>query len=260
MLSKAIPNRIAFFFGALQYSGWMTRRLACLLALLVCATAAQATPVAPPRLCTAADGAPAKLPNDEHGVPLKSRRCHHWVDRSGEYQLWLLGSDDQVVDDYHLSRSLAAQLFRKQPDGTLVPLWTIRDKAGQYEAGAWFSQHLTEFPDLEGNGVLTPILVVRFVPEQDDPHAEDPVKSGPFQGRLKLILFHDGTKVAVRAVTGELDDERHTTATDSYFALPLAWRRHVQGLLRQWHGERVFVSDDGSPEFVPKRERDPRDR
>ena len=259
MLSKAIPNRIAFFFGALQYSGRMTRRLAWLLTLLVCATAAQAAPAAPPCLCTAADGVPAKLPNDEHGVPLTFKRCHHWVDRSGEYQLWLLASDDRVIDDYHLSRSLAAQLFQKQPDGTLAPRWLIRDRVAQFEAGAWFSQHLTEFPDLDGQGVLTPILVLRFVPEQDN-QTEEPVKSGPFEGRLKLVFFHDGTKVAVRAVTGELDDERHTTATDSYFTLPPSWRQHVEGLLRRWHDEQAFVSDDSRPAFVPKRERDPRVR
>ncbi len=259
MLSKAIPNRIAFFFGALQYSGRMTRRLASLLALLVCATAARAAPIAPPRACAAADGVPTRLPNDEHGATMKLARCHHWVDRSGEYQLWLLASDDQVIGEYHLSRSLVAQLFRKQPDGTLAPRWIIRDRVAEFEAGAWFSQHLTEFPDLDGNGVLTPILVLRFVPEKDSPDPDDPVAAGPFEGRLKLVFFHDGTKVAVRAVTGGLDDERHTTATDSYFALPASWRRHVQGRLRAWMKDEVFVSDDGN-HFVPKRERDPRGR
>ncbi len=258
MLSKAIPNRIAFFFGALQYSGRMIRRLASVAALVVCATAAQAAGISPPRACTAADGVPSKLPNDEHGVPLKLSRCHHWVDRSGEYQLWLMASEDRVVDEYHLSRSLAAQLFRKLPDGTLAPQWVIRDRVAEGESGAWFSQHLTEFPDLDGNGVLTPVLVLRFVPEKDSDSGE-PVAAGPYEGRLKLIFFHDGTKVAVRAVTGGLDDERHTTATDSYFTLPASWRRHVEGRLRAWMHDEVFVSDDGN-KFVPKRERDPRQR
>ena len=239
----------------------MIRRHASLLALLVgvCATAAQAAPVAPPRACTAADGVPRKLPNDEHGAPLKLSRCHHWVDRSGEYQLWPMASEDRTVDGYHLSKSLAAQLYRKQPDGTLAPQWVLHDRVDAFEDGAWFSQHLTEFPDLDGQGVLTPILVLRFVPQKDPPDPNDPVAAGPFEGRLKLILFHDGTKVAVRAVTGELDDERRTTATDSYFTLPSAWRRHVEGRLRTWMHDQVFVSDDGNA-FVPRRERDPRPR
>ena len=259
MLSKAIPNRIAFFFGALQYSRRM-RPLLAAIALACCATLAQAMPTEAPRACKPSDGKPAKLANDEHGNPMKLAQCKHWIDRSGEYELWELASDDQVVDEYHLSRSLAAQVFRKQPDGTLAQQWVIRDRVDPYEAGAWFSQHLTEFPDLDGQGVLTPILVLRFVPEEDPPSAEKPFRSGPFEGRLKLVFFHDGTKVAVRAVTGELDDERHTTATDSYFALPPAWRHHVEGLLRRWHADQVFVSDDASPAFVPKRERDPKVR
>lgn len=259
MLSKAIPNRIAFFFGALQYSRRMIRRLVSVFALVVCATAAQAAGISPPRACTAADGVPSRLPNDEHGVALRLSRCHHWVDRSGEYQLWLMASEPRVVDQYPLSKSLAAQLFRKLPDGTLAPQWVIRDRVAEFEDGAWFSQHLTEFPDLDGNGVLTPILVLRFVPEKDSPDPDNPVAAGPFEGRLKLVFFHDGTKVAVRAVTGELDDERHTTATDSYFTLPAAWRKHVEGRLRSWMKDEVFVSDDGN-HFVPKRERDPRVR
>ncbi len=255
MLSKAIPNRIAFFFGALHYSGRMCLRLAAVATLACCATLALADPAEAPRACRSADGAPARLANDEHGTPMKLARCEHWVDRSGEYQLWLLGSDDRVVGDYHLSRSLAAQLFRRQPGGTLAQQWIIRDRVDDGEAGAWFSQHLTEFPDLDGNGVRVPVLVLRFVLDKGK---DDEVDTNPFEGRLKLILFRGGRKVAVRAVTGELDDERHTTATDSYFALPAAWRRHVQGRLRAWADDDVFKSDDGNPAFVPRRERDPR--
>jgi hypothetical protein len=234
----------------------MTRRWFCLLMLAVCATLAQAAPVEPPRACRSADGVPQRLTGDEHGQPLKLSRCQHWVDRSGSYQLWLLASDDRVVGDHHLSRRLAAQLFRRQPDGTLAPQWAIHDRIADGEAGAWFSQRLTEFPDLDGNGVLTPVLVLRFVPLTDAADPDDPVADHPYAGRLKVILFREGTKVAVRAVTGDLDDERTTTATDSYFALPPAWRQHVQGRLRAWAHDRLFMSDDRGGSFVPKHERD----
>lgn len=257
MLSKAIPQRIAFFFAALHYSGRMNRFLACLAVAAGCATAAQAAPAERPRACTALDGAPGRLANDEHGNAMKLARCQHWVDGSGEYELWELGSDDRIVGEYHLSRSLAAQLFRRQPDGTLAQQWVVRDRVDDGEAGAWFSQHLGGFPDLDGNGVLVPLLVLRFV---EDDGKDDQVNTDPYAGRLKLILFRDGVKVAIRAVTGGLDDERHTTATDSYFTLPAPWRRHVEGRLRAWAHDQLFMSDDSTPAYVPRRERDPKVR
>ena len=224
------------------------------LALACCATAGRAGADSAPRACVAADPAPARLAVDEQGAAMKVARCVHYADRGGEYQLYLLDTEDRRDGDDTMSGSLAAQLFKRQPDGTLVQRWVLHDRIGEGEAGAWFSRRLTEFPDLDGDGTITPVLVLRFVPFEDgDPHRA--VDAGPFAGRLKIILFRGDTKVAIRAVTGSLDDERHTTATDSFFALPKAQQRHVQRKLREWTELQVFVSDDNHGTFMPRREK-----
>jgi hypothetical protein len=232
----------------------MIRRLIA-LTLACCATAGQAADDRAPRACSAADPTPARLAADEHGAAMKIARCVHYADRGGEYQLYLLDTEDRRDGDDTMSSSLAAQLFKRQPDGTLVQRWVLHDRIGEGEAGAWFSKRLTEFRDLDGDGSITPVLVLRFVPfENGDP--DRAVDAAPFAGRLKIILFRGDTKVAIRAVTGSLDDERHTTATDSFFALPQAQQRYVQRKLREWTEQQVFVSDDNHGTFMPRHERE----
>ena len=231
----------------------MIRRLIA-LTLAGCATAGQAADDRAPRPCTAADPTPARLAADEHGAAMKIARCVHYADRGGEYQLYLLESQDRRDGDAPMSTSLAAQLFRRQPDGTLVQRWVLHDRIAEGEAGAWFSKRLTAFPDLDGDGSVTPVLVLRFVPFEDGEPGRG-VDDGPYAGRLKIILFRGDTQVAVRAVTGSLDDERHTTATDSFFALAPAQQRYVQHQLRDWARQQLFVSDDNHGTFMPRRER-----
>ncbi|MEP6506557.1 MAG: hypothetical protein ABJD97_24695, partial [Betaproteobacteria bacterium] len=166
-------------------------RLSPALLLLCCATLCHAAHAHPVRPCTDADPSPAKLAHDEHGGPLKVDKCWHYADRTGDYQLYLLASANRQDGDFTLSKSLAAQLFRKQPDCTLVSRWVLHDRIEEGEAGAWFSKKLTEFAELDGDGTVTPILVIRFVPLVRD-EADAPVDYGAYAGRLKFILFRGG--------------------------------------------------------------------
>jgi hypothetical protein len=59
----------------------------------------------------------------------------------------------------------------------------------------------------------------------------------------------------VVAVTGTLDDERHTTANAKYFTPPEPTRRHVERLLRAWNRDRVFLSADNGGTFVLRRQK-----
>ena len=113
--------------------------------------------------------------------------------------------------------------------------------------------------DLDRDGRLTPVLVLRFLPWDGD-GADRVIDGGPFAGRLEIVLFRGGERVAIRAVTGMLDDERRTTATDSFFALPAAQQRWQEQLPRDWTQRQVFISDDNGGRFAPHRGRPPRPR
>jgi hypothetical protein len=224
--------------------------LAALL-LVCCASVAHAGA----RECAPADRAPAQLATTDHGVALKVQRCLRYGDRAGDWQLYLLGSEERHDEEFVLSSRLVAQLFRRLPDGTLAPQWVLREHIADGEAGAWFSRKLSEFRDLDGSGNVTPMLVLRFVPWR---HAEQPADGANEDydaGRLKIVLLQAGVASTVEAITGVLDDERRTTATATYFALPEPTRRHVQQLLHDWNRDQVFLSDDHGGRFVPRQEK-----
>jgi hypothetical protein len=225
-------------------------RRAAILALLCCwATLAQAAV----RDCTPADGRPGRLAGDPEAA-LKVLRCLHGTDRSGAWQLYLLGNEDRHDGDHAMSTRLAAELFTRQPDGTFVQRWLLRDRIAPDEAGAWFSRKLSEFEGLDADGTVAPLLVLRFVSWKGaDPR--DGANEDFDAGRLKLVLPGGAVPATVTALTGTLDDERRTTANDAYFTLPEATRRHVQQLLRQWNHDQVFLSADNGGTFAPRREK-----
>ena len=220
------------------------------LLLASCATLAYGAA----RDCTKADGAPARLAADEHGLALPVERCLHGTDAAGPWQLYLLASHDRRDGDHVMSTRLAAQLFRREAGGTFVEKWVLRDRIAPGEAGAWFSRKLSEF-DVDAAGQLAPLLVLRFVRWKRDDAPQEGVDEDGDAGRLELVLPGGDTPAAVTAITGVLDDERRTTANDAYFALPPATRRHVQQLLRQWNRDQVFLSADNGGGFVPRHEK-----
>ncbi len=227
----------------------MRRHILALL-LTCCATLAQGAA----RECTQADGAPPRPVPDEHGDALRIERCLRGTDQAGDWQLYLLGSDDRRDGDHVMSTRLAARMFRRQPDGTLVQRWVLHDRIAPGEAGAWFSRKLSEFRDLDAGGEVAPLLVLRFVSWRGE-DAKGGVDEGYDAGRLKVVLPGGDPPATVVAITGTLDDERRTTANEAYFALPEASRRHVQQLLRQWNRDQVFLSADNGGGFVPRHEK-----
>lgn len=228
----------------------MLRRAAVALLLCCFATPGQAAA----RDCIPADGPPPPLAGDERGVALKILRCVRGADAVGAWQLYLLGDCARRDGDVVLSTRLAAQMFTRQADGTLAQRWLLRDRIAPDEAGAWFSRKLSEFDGLDADGRAAPLLVLRFVAWKDE-DATRGVDEGDDAGRLKIVLPGGEPPATVMAVTGTLDDERHTTANDTYFTLPEPTRRHVERLLRAWNRDQVFLSADNGGTFVPRRQK-----
>jgi hypothetical protein len=181
-------------------------------------------------------------------LPVFKRYCY--IDRSGSYALMLFEKQDRPFPDEMLSSAIQATLFKLGSDGALTRQWSIRDFAGKADAGINFRSKLVEFADLDADGLIEPILVYRFFAPDDG----SGFSSSDFSGGIKIITFHQGRKVAIHAITGQLDDERRTTANANFFALPKPARQHLVRKMAGMYSARQFGFDN-SYGFMPQEER-----
>jgi len=181
-------------------------------------------------------------------LPVFKRYCY--TDRSGSYALLLAEKQDLPFTGETLCSVIQATLFKVGSDGALTRQWSIRDFAGKDDAGINFRSKLFEFADLDGDGLVEPILVYRFFA----PTGANSFDSDDFSGAIKIIAFHQGRKVVIHAITGDLDGDRSTRANAEFFALPKAVREHLVRKMAGMYKAGQFGFDNGN-DFVPKKAR-----
>jgi hypothetical protein len=181
-------------------------------------------------------------------LPAFKRYCY--TDKGGSHALLLGEKQDLPFAEELLSSAIRASQYKIEADNTLTPEWSIRDFAGKDEAGVNFRSKLIELADIDGDGLVDPVLVYRFFNQTDAEHIDD----DDYVGRIKLVAFYKGSKATVHAVTGHYDGERKTTANSNYFALPKPVQQHLVKKMRAMSEAGQFGFDN-SYGFEPKKER-----
>ena len=184
---------------------------------------------------------PATLKTAKVTLPVLAHYCYR--DTSGDYVVYLTGSADSRIDGKTLSDNIGAYLFKINAGPTLEAKGTVSDGALGYAVSVQWWTTLTELTDIDGDGLVDPILVYRLYDIDD----KGETLMDPYRGRLKIIIFHRGAKAAIRAVTGGLDDERSTTASEPYFKLPRILQTHIERKMERMFANRQFAFDGGSP-------------
>jgi hypothetical protein len=179
-------------------------------------------------------------------LPVFKRYCY--TDKSGSYALLLSEKQDLPFTKETLSSAIQATLFKVGDDNALTRQWSIRDFAGKDDAGINFRSKLSEFADLDGDGLIDPILVYRFFAPSD----KDSFDSDDFSGAIKIVAFHQGRKVVIHAITGDLDGDRSTRANADFFALPKPMRAHLVKKMAGMYKAGQFGFDN-SDDFMPKK-------
>jgi hypothetical protein len=181
-------------------------------------------------------------------LPVFKRYCY--TDKSGSYALVLGEKQDLAFAEEKLSSAIQATLYRIDGgNNALAGQWSIRDFAARDEAGVNFRSRLIELADLDGDGLVDPVLVYRFFNPLDAEH----IDNDDYVGRLKIVTFHKGSKATIHAITGHLDGERSTVGNSNYFALPKAVRQHLVKKMSAMYSAGQFGFDN-SYDFMPTKE------
>jgi len=184
---------------------------------------------------------PTTLKTAKITLPVLAHFCYR--DKSGDYVMYLTGSADDRHDGKVLSSKVGAYLFKINAGSTLEAKGTVSDGArGEIATVQWWTT-LTELTDIDGDGLVDPILVYRLYDVSDNGEIEDDA----YRGRLKIIVFHRNNKAAIRAITGGLDSDRLTTASPPYFKLPPVLKKHLERKITRMHAERQFAFGNPSP-------------
>jgi hypothetical protein len=128
-------------------------------------------------------------------LPVFAHFCYR--DKSGDYVVYLTESGDRRYGGETLSSKIGAYLFKITAGPTLTAKGTVSDSAPERMAGVQWWTRLTELNDIDGDGLIDPILVYRFYASDDGKMLND-----AYEGRLKIIAFHRDDKAAIRTITG----------------------------------------------------------
>ncbi|MFP5391814.1 MAG: M949_RS01915 family surface polysaccharide biosynthesis protein [Gammaproteobacteria bacterium] len=180
-------------------------------------------------------------------LPVTEKICYR--DTAGAHIIFLTESGDGPSSEAPLSRRIEAHLFGLDASGALLAEGTVVDAIADGEAGVRFWRSVSEVRDIDGDGLAEVILAYRFLNWTYDGKQPD---LDPFAGRAKLIVFHKGSKAAIRATTHDLDPGRETSASPPYFKLPVSLQAYLVKKMKRMYEDHLFGFDN-SHGFRPVR-------
>ncbi len=156
------------------------------------------------------------------------RRVYAYNDNSGEYRVAISESFNGIYEGekYNnlypgdtLHRQIKAFLFRLSGD-TLVKVRETYDYTDHNEVSIWFWTKYCEFSDIDGDGLVEPIII--YGTEGDWPDSF----------RVKILTWYKNKKYAIRHHNCILDDCRITEIDESFYNLPESIQEHVKNIIK----------------------------
>lgn len=167
-------------------------------------------------------------------------KVYYYTDKSGSYYCLLTESQDETFEDSHLGGTEVANrrikaVNLKAGQGVFTKQWEINDFIihNKYaeENSIWFWTNYVSFTDVEGDGLIDPIIV--YGTREDFNYVGN--------GRMKIIMYHKGRKTAIRHQNGTLDGERETQIDSSFYELPLKMQVAVKSTMEAIRNNRHTI-------------------
>lgn len=169
------------------------------------------------------------------GLKYPIRIVYKYWDKTGTYYMPLCEEFDGVKEEDSTHWKIKAQNLRYE-DGQFVRQWELNDYilTAQMEEDIWFFTKYTNLKDLDGDGVVDPVMVYGSAGA-----------NGRSDGRLKILVYYKGKKVAVRHQNSEFDGGRTTEVDKEFYELPEKVQGFVRGLMKRLEEEdkAIFASE-----------------
>lgn len=174
-------------------------------------------------------------------------RAYTYKDKSGSYYVALSESQDQIKVKDTINNTIKAFNF-KVDKGTALKKWEINDfklpetKGEETESSIWFWTKYCEFNDLDGDGLIEPIVVYGTfgINGYDD-------------GRLKILTYYKGQKTAIRHQNSVTDQGRKTQIDLTFYNLPAKVQAHVKELMAKMEKNNHAIFPSGYLEKMGKK-------
>lgn len=186
----------------------------------------------------------------ELGIEFPIFKTYKYSDKSGNYQLVLTESRDSIKDKDTINLKIKAFNFKETPGG-LNKEWEVNDFAlptaadHDGEETIWFWTKYLNLKDIDKDGLADVIMTygTNGINGYDD-------------GRIKILLWHKGQKIAIRHQNGVLDEQRNTQVDPKFYKLPAAIQKHVKALMDKMDANQVAIFPYGWQDAMKKHETD----
>jgi hypothetical protein len=165
------------------------------------------------------------------GIHYPVFKTYRYNDQGGEHYLVLTEKEPVIREKDTATSNIEGFCLTSTATG-LTQDWRLKDVIDTaLEMSIYFWAKYVSVIDLDGDGYVDPLVVYgtqdRYNTDEDH--------------RLKLLLYYKGKKVAIRAVTGDLDGTRSVEYDKSFAELPAVIRAYEKQLLNRISREQGFI-------------------
>lgn len=127
-----------------------------------------------------------------------------------------------IEDEHSLKKNIKAFNISFLKDKQLKINWTITDFIDETEKSIGFWTRYLSLTDIDNDGYIDPIIVYGTKSLYGEDFEE---------GRVKILIYYLGKKIAIRHQNSTIDDGRHTQIDKTFFNLPTKIKKKVYDII-----------------------------
>lgn len=154
------------------------------------------------------------------GLTFPIFRVYRYSDKTGQYYFVFTESRDSVGEENDTINYKIKGINLKIEKNNIHKVWEVNDfiNKSAEETTIWFWTRYADFTDYDRDSLADPIIVYGT----GGPNGNE-------DGRIKILIYYRGQKIAIRHQNGTLDNQRETQVDKAFYGLP----ETLQSVIRQ---------------------------